>query len=183
MFKGCMLTLILSLLGLYPLASSLTASTPEPPSGDVAEQVTSPHGRYIAQLYRCCEFYPYISAFEIVDTQTGATHLQNLSDVENLDSLAGGIYFAWTPSENYLVITTDNRVTSHGCDELLVYSADGGELVYSSVSTSPCNGLMYDLDIGVLDLCANDDILLTTGRRFTPSTGVFTQTSDKTCPN
>ncbi|MEO8612223.1 MAG: hypothetical protein ABI690_30290 [Chloroflexota bacterium] len=107
-----------------------------------------------------------------------------------MNFLAGGIYFAWTPSEHYVAITTDNRVTSHGCDEVLVYSGDGRELVYSgdgrelvysSVPTSVCSVLEADFELGVQDLCANDDILLTSGERITPATGVKIPTQALTC--
>jgi hypothetical protein len=183
MLKGCISTLILIFLGIYGMGLQTVSLSPtaEAPSGSAAEQIVSPNGRYVAQLYRCCDIYNYISGFQITDTQTGQAYIQNLADVENLNSLAGGIYFAWTPSEHYVVISTDNRVTSHGCDEVLVYSGDGRELVYSSVPTSICSFLTADAGLGVLDLCANDDILLTSGEWLIPATGVRVPTRDKNC--
>ena len=177
MLKGCFWFLVVLLVGIFFSRDNVLNR----PSGSPAEQVSSPQGRYIAQLWRCCEVYNYISGFEIRDTHTGRSVRQDLSDVEGLNDLAGGGFFAWTPSENYLVIVTDDRVTSHGCDELLVYTGDGRELVYSSVSTSVCRLLMTDSSIAVLGLCANDDILLYGGSRLIPSTGEKIQTDKTTC--
>lgn len=141
------------------------------PQGSRAEQVTSPSGRYTAQLWRCCDVSNYISGFDVFDNTTEHLTRQHIDQVPGLVDRAGGVYFEWTPSENYLVIITDNRATSHGCDELLVYSGDGSELVYSSVPTSICTVLMGDVSLSVVALCQNDDILLSDGVRRTPSTG------------
>lgn len=144
------------------------------PPGVKAEQVISPAGRYTAQLWRFdTTTHQYISGFDIADSQSGTHYWQNLQAVENLNPIAGGVYFEWTPTENYLIVVTDPRVTSHGCDDLLVYTGDGHELVYSSVSTSICRSIMADIDFGLIALCPNDDILYSLGSRFrlTPSTG------------
>lgn len=145
----------------------------EPPAGQMAEQIVSPTGRFVAQFWRCCDIYNYISGFDITDTQTGIRYRQNLEWVEGLHFLAGGVSFEWTPSENYLVIITNNRVTSHGCSELLVYTGDGRELVYTSLDTSFCS-VHPEGDVGMQwTLCDNDDILYTSSQyyRLVPSTG------------
>jgi hypothetical protein len=81
-------------------------------------------------------------------------------------------------------MTTDLRVTSHGCGDLLVYTGDGSAFVYSTVHSDPCSkGILADFGIGVLDVCANDDIILTGGIRFTPSTQTQVYTQEKTCSN
>jgi hypothetical protein len=158
-----------------------TVSLFEPPAGQMAEQNISPTRRFVAQLWRCCDIYDYISGFDISDTQTSVRYRQNLRWVEGLHFLAGGIFFEWTPRENYLVIITDNRVTSHGCDELLVYTGDGSELVYTSLDTSFCSGHPED-NVGMtVIICDNDDILYSSSHfyRLIPSTGEVQRYEDQ----
>ena len=153
--------------------------------GKQAETIISPSGRYTAQIGRCCDFYDYISTFEVFDNQTNSSYRQNLNQVDGLSATAGGVFFNWTPSERYLVITTDNRVTSHGCDEVLIYDGDGSELVYNSSGMSICTqGLMADAQLSEIELCDNDDVIyVLAGKvyRLTPATGQKYEIPPMTC--
>jgi hypothetical protein len=163
----------ITLLGGCSLETWIASYLPDPTPTPVIRQQMSPSGRYTAQLYLCCDIYSYISRFEIYDRETGITHAQNLSDVSGLNPIAGGITFDWTPSEHYLLIITNNRVTSHGCNELVVYTGDGSELVFTSANTTSVCRIHPDADTGlsVEKICPNDDIIYS-GYRLTPSTGV-----------
>ncbi|MEO8613287.1 MAG: hypothetical protein ABI690_35680 [Chloroflexota bacterium] len=60
MLKGCISMLVLIFLGVYGIGLQTVSPTAEAPSGSAAEQVVSPNGRYVAQLYRCCDIYNYV---------------------------------------------------------------------------------------------------------------------------
>jgi hypothetical protein len=171
------------------VARPLTQSLPIPQS-DRAEVVTSPSGRFQAQLWRCCDFlYNYISGFAVYDTLAGQLRWQAITGhIEGTHpTLAGGVFFEWTPSEHYLVVVTDDAVTSHGCDALVVYSGDGAALVYNGAPTNPCNTLglgPVDSDVRVVALCANDDVLFVEHGgyfRLTPASGVVTENPSQGC--
>ncbi len=132
------------------------ASTTKPPAGQRAELVMSPSGRYRARLWRCCDITTNaISGFRVEDTETRRVYRQNLADVPELHSSAGGTFFAWTPGEAYLVLVTDRTGTSHGCDDLLVYTGDGSALIYNSAPANLCRSLGdADLSIEIVDLTA-----------------------------
>lgn len=155
------------------------------PSGSAGEVSMSPSGRFFAQPWLCCAEYSYVVGFIIYDSHTGHLQRQNVRSVERLSEAAGGRSFQWTPTDNYLVIETDNMATSHGCDELLVYTGDGSSLVYNSALTSICNVLSTDRGLSIFDLCQNDDILYTYGGLphylLTPSTGTILETDAQTC--
>lgn len=174
--RGCVM-FILMLFGVAVGSAQLIPT----PSAVPPEQIVSASGHYTATIERCCADYSYIAAFDVTDNQTGITSHQNLKDVPNLDLLAGGISFAWTPNEHYLVLETDNRVTSHGCDELLVYTGDGSQRVYTTLGISICRLIQADGGITVLDFCANDDLILSSGHRVHLPAGVETHTGETSC--
>ena len=193
MVRGCtttasviLLVILIASISLYRTNNSLLS---EEPSGNKEETVTSPTERYSALLWRCCQEYNFISGFDVRDSLTGQTYRQRLKDV--LGVLPGGISFSWLPSENYLLVTTRNRVTSHGCMELLVYKGDGSALVYSSVPDSVCSKLggYVDSTLSVIATCANDDLVFEASFcgatphvcRLTPSTRQWQSQLSKTC--
>lgn len=50
---------------------------------------------------------------------------------------------------------TDRRVTSHGCDDLLVYTGNGSALIYNSAPTNLCRRIGdANLSIEILDMGA-----------------------------
>jgi hypothetical protein len=153
--------------------------------GEASEITFSPSGRFYAHLWRCCDVYPYISAFDIFDRRNIQLHRMELRTVEGLPESAGGTFFEWTPSEEFLVIVTDNRVTSHGCSELLVYKGDGSALIYNSAYSSVCRlHPTADQEITILELCNNDDVLfLQQGRTYvlSPSSGTVIRAAGTTC--
>lgn len=132
------------------------SSTTPSPAGQRAELIISPSGRYQARLWRCCDITAnIISGFRVEDTETRRVYQQSLADVPELHSSAGGTFFAWTPGEAHLLLVTDLMGTSHGCDDLLVYTGNGSALVYNSAPTNLCRSIGdADLSIEVLDMAA-----------------------------
>jgi hypothetical protein len=153
------LTMLMTLLMILGVAALLImwigeTSTTSSPAGQRAELVTSPSGRFRARLWRCCDITANtISGFRIEDTETRRVYRQNLADVPELHSAAGGTFFAWTPGEAYFVLVTDVTGTSHGCDDLLVYAGDGSALIYNSAPTNLCRSIgAADLSIEIVEL-------------------------------
>lgn len=149
--------------------------------------IISPNLRYVAELSRIPYFSDYygFSGFSVFDTQTNSRYYQSIEDVPAPSSALSGISFAWTPSANYIVVVTDVISSSHGCDEMFVYTGDGRTLVFNTgTTTTLCRGITADAGLSVLALCPNDDIVYT-GYRLTPSTGdyVALNRDDPYCPD
>jgi hypothetical protein len=190
--RWCLLTIILLLGACSNSAEVATVTvppTPMPPNvGSASAIITSPAGRYTAQLWRYDRFGTangYISAFDITNVETGLTYRQRLSDVlPRLHQGHGGGSFQWTPSDNYLVITAEPMVSSHGCYDLFVYAGDGSALVHT-LDMSECAGIMADWWVSVVDVCGNDDILFAIQyhepARLSPATGEITENQGDTC--
>ena len=116
------------------------------------------------------------SEFTIFDRRTGRSNQQRLSEVPVPYGTPSGVTFVWTPTEHYLLITTDELASAHGCDELFVYRGDGSRLVFdSAMTTSVCHAIMADASVQVLAICPDDDIIFEQSGvfRLTPSTGVY----------
>jgi hypothetical protein len=139
----------------------------------------SPSRRYSVQLTTYAQPFTFaFSAFTLYDSQTKHLSHQQLSDVPVPSGEPSGMTFDWTPSERYLWITTDDLATSHGCDELFVYTGDGSRLVFdSAMTTSLCHVIQVDASIEIIAICPNDDLIFRQSGiyRLTPSTGIYTR--------
>ncbi|MBI1258466.1 MAG: hypothetical protein GC204_13445 [Chloroflexi bacterium] len=155
--------------------SAFRATLPTPQG--TRDQVSSPSGRYSAALWYCCDFYRYVETFEITDHVTGGTHRQDIRQAAGLSPYDSGSNYHWTPNEHYFWVITDIASSSHGCDQLLVYTGDGSRLVFDSAITiaNPCRGILADQGVAILAFCPNDDIIFAQSSTFrlTPSTGTL----------
>ncbi len=145
-----------------------------PISGTQGGTFESPSGRYTAQLSFCCG--SAISSFEITDHETKQRARQDLL----ADGSPGTLLF-WMPNEHYVLIISGKESTSHGCDELLVYSADGARLVFDTTHTlSVCRQSMVDQSLRVMAICPDDTIYVETNvtYRIDLTTGAYRQLED-----
>ncbi len=147
-----------------------------PISGTQGGAFESPSGRYTAQLSFCCD--EAISGFEITDHETEQRIRQDL-----LANGSPGTLLFWTPNEHYLMIISGKASTAHGCDELLVYSADGARLVFDTTQTlSICRQKIEIVNqpLRVMALCPNDAIYVETNvtYRIDLTTGAYRPLED-----
>lgn len=174
MLRTTLLLIIVSLLGGCSLegwiASQFAPIIPTPTPA--AKILVSNTRRYTAELTSLATPFNFaFSGFTILDTQTQYTSQQNFAGV------ASGVSFDWTANDHYLLITTDIIASSHGCDEMLVFTGDGSRLVFdTSSTTSICRSIETDASIEIIASCPNDDILYYQSGTFrlTPSTGTYT---------